>query len=229
MCANRALDRAHPGPILHHFFPCTTCSYEKTQANLHAAGGALISIRRIQRAATLRPLQEPRPFGDADGDVAASGAVAPFSPAVSSMTSTSTLTTGGLTAEIRGFLRNSFAPMIRAAFEHLLADQAKDPLGYLAQWFWMHSELNTKHVRVADHRSDKVKIETLRSQVLPLPYWIGAPPLCCGDPCFSCCTVLAPVAARSVRLRALADHARRTTPQFYGTHESRQRPHAHRF
>mmetsp|Transcript_14400 Transcript_14400/g.40468 ORF Transcript_14400/g.40468 Transcript_14400/m.40468 type:complete len:949 (+) Transcript_14400:37-2883(+) len=140
--------------------------YEKTQANLHAAGGALISIRRIQRAATLRPLQEPRPFGDADGDVAASGAVAPFSPAVSSMTSTSTLTTGGLTAEIRGFLRNSFAPMIRAAFEHLLADQAKDPLGYLAQWFWMHSELNTKHVRVADHRSDKVKIETLRSQVL---------------------------------------------------------------
>ena len=42
--------------------------------------------------------------------------------------------------QVREFLRGSFAPMLRAAFNAALQAASPDPFEFLAQWFWTHSE-----------------------------------------------------------------------------------------
>mmetsp|Transcript_21549 Transcript_21549/g.71260 ORF Transcript_21549/g.71260 Transcript_21549/m.71260 type:complete len:914 (+) Transcript_21549:14-2755(+) len=100
--------------------------YDKANANLHAAGGALIALRRLERDATHKSLTEPRLF-EPPMRQDPSGAQG-------------LLTAAGLSPEVREFLRGSFAPMLRAAFNAALQAASPDPFEFLAQWFWTHSE-----------------------------------------------------------------------------------------
>jgi len=98
-------------------------SHEKAQANVHASGGAIVCIKKLQLAldkTAVQPAQPPPPPPKL---------IVPGSGESS----------GPLTEEMRAFLRGCFAPMLRAAMTQLILRHPPDPFRFLADWFWQHS------------------------------------------------------------------------------------------
>ena len=94
--------------------------YEKAQANSHAAGGALVCLKRLQTSAIELPSLVAAPRGGGAPPAAGGGGV--------------------LTAEMRSFIRGEFGPLLRAATQQLLLRRPAEPFAFLAEWLFSHSD-----------------------------------------------------------------------------------------
>lgn len=142
--------------------------YDRAQANVHAAGGALIAIKRLQASIRRAVGDEARlgvsgvaPDGSSEESrarqtpwpPASSGLPAHWQSALSA-TAAATVPTGptgiptgaegssALSNEVRGFVRGCLAPMLKAAMAQTLLRRPSDPLAFLSEWFWQHSALH---------------------------------------------------------------------------------------
>ena len=120
-----------------------TMNYEKAEANLHAAGGAIICIKKLQHALRVGH-RSLRPEGASTLPV--------WSRRVTSKDrlqldcndfdacdTLPTSTTGPITAEMHGFIRSCFVPMLKAAALQLMLQRPAKPISFIAEWFWQHS------------------------------------------------------------------------------------------
>jgi hypothetical protein len=114
--------------------------HEKAEANLHAAGGAIVCLKRLrlslrgQGSATGASLPSAAPHGSAE----ASSAAARTGPLDED---------GKLIPEVRNFVRGCFGPMLNAAMQGLLQRRPDDPYAFLTEWFWQRSDANRYEAR----------------------------------------------------------------------------------
>ena len=141
-------------------------AHDKAQANLHAASGALVCLKKLEMA-------RKSGAGKSAAEVIANKSTAATRAAAAAYTAgafgsvpadsiTPGLTgdaeeaedyaagsrspfdpeTGRLTNEMRDFVRGTFNPMLRAGMTQLLLKRPNDPYAFLADFFWQHSSLN---------------------------------------------------------------------------------------
>ena len=136
-----------------------TMSHDKAQANLHAASGALVCLKRLQmakrsgaassglelsrdRVAAANRAAALRSAGTADLDddpnlAAPSSSVTDITADFAGLTPSGPFDQSGqLSTEMRSFVRGCFGPMLKAAMSHVLLQRPKEPFSFLADWFW---------------------------------------------------------------------------------------------
>ena len=121
---------------------------EKAEANVHAAGAVVVLVK--QRQLRLRDARAGMGAASSGADggcggvhaaptagSATAGSVAPVDPSDGGRS-------GAIPPEMRGFLRGTFTPMLRAAMSALIVRHPDEPLRFLADWLWQHSAANAR-------------------------------------------------------------------------------------
>ena len=129
--------------------------HDRAEASLHAAGGALVCLKRHRlagRTAGARPLSVDDGSRGAGGRLSVddgfggSSSAAPFEAAGGEFAGEAIAgplaDDGRLNAPLRHFIRGCFGPMLRAAMRELIVRRPDDPYAFLASWLWEHSAAN---------------------------------------------------------------------------------------